>query len=141
MKKKILAVLTGLLLVLGITLATATPAAASYSQCPAGTGCVFIDSGGNGAYAVLAFSIFQHDLCWNFSGINTALVNSISSAKADYGSGWGIRLYMARDCNTSNGATFSLHHKSTSDMNNWLYCDKFGGNCNDDAESFAIEQI
>src|SRR3990172_990252 len=47
--RKVRAVLATLLVSLALVIVIASPASASYSACPSGRACIYVDSGGNGS--------------------------------------------------------------------------------------------
>jgi hypothetical protein len=81
-----------------LTLGIAVPANATvYYDCPSGVGCMWVNTNGGGNYLIIAESIAGDDVCHNFG---TGPWNDvISSASADYGSGFGLMLYENAGCN------------------------------------------
>src|SRR6187455_106752 len=75
--------------------AVQAPAAASYSDCPAGTGCVFTRAFGDGTMSVIPYSGFGDGGC-HF--IRAPFTNNVQSAKSDYGSGHWLRFWQTSNC-------------------------------------------
>lgn len=95
MKKKIASVAAATLLGLGLVAGYQEPAAASWSQCPPGLGCVWTDINGGGQVLGIAFSSIGVMHCVPF---NPPFNNSISSAKNGYGSNVQMVLYSTPNC-------------------------------------------
>lgn len=86
----------GVILGLAVTLVVVqTPAMASYSNCPAGAGCVYTSALGQGQQGVIPFSEFSGGTC---HVIRAPFTNDVESAKADYGSGHYLLFYVDSRC-------------------------------------------
>jgi len=133
LKKKIAAVLTTLAIAVGIVLAAGTPASATvYFNCPSGVGCVWKDKDGGGIKLVISVGTFGTNTCWNFAPTNNDIT---SSASADYGSGWDLKLYQDVNCDEGSPYNYGLHssHFVNFTGSNFAY--------NDIMSSFKIVQL
>jgi hypothetical protein len=123
-KQRITAILAGLALALGITIAVQSPAAAAFSDCPSGQACIWVDANGGGARMDIAFSTHV-GYCWN---IPAGWKNFVSSARSTYGSPYGLRLFTSTGC---SGATWDI---KTFTQASWLN----GNFYNDNFESYQV---
>ena len=64
MRKRVLSLLAGLALALGIIVAVQAPAQANFSDCPNGLVCAWTGAGATGSMATISYSGF-HGQCWN----------------------------------------------------------------------------
>lgn len=104
MIKRLLAALGVAALILALS---ASPAHASFANCPAGTGCVYTGPLGQGSQGVIPYSGFGDGGCHNFvSPFN----NNIESAVADYGNGHGLQFWTNAGC---TGNTWILPAKQS----------------------------
>lgn len=132
MRKKILAVLAGLALALGVTVAIAAPASAADTDCPAGQGCLWTNANYTGFRAQLPISVYG-TTCHNMSELSAGFVNTVSSARVTYGSGYGIELFTTTNCGPWEFG-----------MPQFTEVGLFGGtvpNYNDNFESFKIAVV
>jgi hypothetical protein len=124
--KRILASLVALLAIgVGVVAVTAQPAAASYSECTFGQGCVYIDGNGGDPLLKFAYSVYGGSgVCWDMPA---NFRNTISSSVETYGNGHVFHFYPGLRC-TGIG---------------WVQPDdteaEWGGTHNDNIESFRID--
>jgi hypothetical protein len=126
-RNKITAGFIVLLGALSILVVTELPAAASFSDCTFGHGCVYTDANGGGSKMDLPFSTYGTGACWDFPA---TFRNTISSSIETYQNGWHFKFYAGFDCSDQTGATAWTQPDDTSA--NW------GGVHNDNIESFKI---
>jgi len=131
-RKRILGLLAVLAVAAGLSLVVATPASASFSDCSAGIGCVWMDANGGGTKWSLPISLYG-TTCHNMTEGGVVWDNAISSAQATYGSGYGLKFYLSTNC----GGVNELDVPSPNNIN-------FGGSFppwNDTISSFRIAII
>jgi hypothetical protein len=81
-----------------LTAAGSKPAYAAFSDCPAGTACVWNDINGGGSMYVLAFSTYYPG-CRTLPFIWQDVVSSI---RVTYGSGYGVWWFTGNNCTGGN---------------------------------------
>lgn len=112
MTKRFTSAVVALIMGLGLAVAVQAPASASWSDCPAGQGCVYINSnGGNPILGLTYSSVGGVYKCWNFADNWN---DAISSVKVRYGSGEDMKFFKDADCTgtattVANGAEMSYH--------------------------------
>lgn len=112
----------------------ATPAqAATYFNCPAGTGCMWSNKDGGGTRTIVAFGTYGSDRCYTMYG--TSFDNVASSASADYGNGWDLVIYAADHCAWGVFARLDIHTSSFVNFTGAL------SYFNDSATSFMITHV
>lgn len=107
--KRIGSVLLGLALAAGITLVTAEPAAAAFSDCPFGTGCVWSGPGGTGTRFIISFS--------STGGAFHCIPNlgmSVQSATATYGHPiTALEIFNGTQCDPRFGKVIKVNDPKT----------------------------
>lgn len=130
--RKMITAFATLLVALGLTVAVASPASASYSACPSGHACVYTSAGGTGSMFDIVYSTHLSPPCWNFAATYN---NTISSVITLYGSGHGLRLFVDNNC---GGAALDIPANSVADnLSDW-YIFYPTTTWNDRASSFMI---
>lgn len=93
MRKWIIGIMAAALITLGLV-APASPAAASFSTCPVGQGCIYTDHGGTGTILNVVFSQTV-GFCINMgAGMNDKMSSSIET----FGSGWHFKFWPNSGC-------------------------------------------
>lgn len=98
MRKRFLALMASLALILtgGLIAVTASPAAASYATCPAGQSCLYTGANGAGTQTAKSFS--------SLSPVGTCVsltlqpIGGYHSAKGGFGSGYAMAIYSGTSC-------------------------------------------
>ena len=103
MRKRILATLAALAMALtgGLVLATATPAAAAYTDCTFGQACVWANTGGTGVRVNMSYSWMSPPGTCRV--INPGKIGGYKSIYSTVGSGQRVYFYNATTC---TGGTF-----------------------------------
>lgn len=114
--KRLAAVLMAVAMLLGITLVSASPASAAYSDCPAGQSCMWTGQSATGVIFTVAFSAYDPvGTCWNLPGL---MPGNVESVKAGFGPPYvyGLEFYSNGNCISFHGDVWKVHANSTE---NW----------------------
>ena len=97
-----------LLMAMTLVFAVQSPASAHETwSCAHGIGCIYTNSGGGGTKVNLPSSVYTPYTCYNLTG---SLNDAVSSAVADYGSGYDLTLYEDAGCTGSGfDGSHTLH--------------------------------
>jgi hypothetical protein len=135
-RRALISALTVLALSGAIVAIEASPAAASYFDCPSGQAGVFADANGNGAHDCIAFSTHPVGQCFNFvSSFNDVA----SSVNVTFGGNHGLILYSTGGCGISNILESPLYvtpHSRADNLSGFYRAP--AGNWNDVASSFSV---
>lgn len=130
MKRKISAILAALGLAAALVVVAAAPAQATvYWNCASGVACVWSGANGTGTKVTISVGTYGTNTCWTFT---SAFNDVLSSASADFGSGYDLVLY--KDAGCANGF-WSINTQVVYSPNS----ESYGGEYfNDIASSFEI---
>ena len=110
MRKGVLATVATLIATLALLAVFATPANASYSQCPGGVSCLYAGENGAGSPTNVPFSTYHDGKCHD---ITLQPVGGFHSAIGQYGAPYTLELWNGTGCSSGWLATLSAGQKWT----------------------------
>lgn len=101
--KIVRALIVAALVAAGVVTLPASPAAASWSACPVGVACVYVDVNGGGSMLAISVGGYGVNTCWN---LNSSWNDKISSATSRFSTSANIRLKLFVHAGCSTPATY-----------------------------------
>ncbi len=100
--KRVATILVAILAAILVSTAVAAPAQATFTQCPSGTGCVWLEPNGFGNPLVLSVGANGVNTCHNFSGTYNNVISSVLDSYGSYaGHKLDLQMYSTSNCSTS----------------------------------------
>jgi hypothetical protein len=116
-RKRLLAMLAAIAILLGLGVVQAAPASAYWDDCPAGQMCMWSGYNGQGTMHNCGFSAHGsgNGQCNN---VPFAILDAASSVLVSYGSGYDVRYYTDVNC---TGSYMTIYSPNGATMNDALY--------------------